>query len=412
MKCAKCGAEIRPGCVYCSNCGQEAQIVTEINILEDDLLRSMLEEKEQQKQESEPESRKMSENKTTDRLDTIHSESREVNYPKNQIAKRKKKKNQRTLVILLVILAAAGAIAYGLVQYQHQNSTSYQLKKATEALNQKNYTSALEYVKHALQLDEGNEQAMLLQGQIYALMKEDDLAETVFLQIIDQDTGCKEAYENLLELYDSMDSYDQILALKEKATDKDILALFEGYLVETPVIEPEGGNYNKFLDVTLSVKGKGLEIYYTLDGSVPTDEDTLYEDVFTIEEQGKTTLTVVAIDKEGHYSEPVSAKYNIELDAPDAPSVSPDGGIFHTASTVTVHAPAGTTVYYVWGDTTPSKKSSKYTGPIDIPEGNNILSLIAVDKNGMESEVLKCNYIYYPVSESDTAVSEGGTAVE
>ena len=49
MKCAKCGAEIRPGCVYCSNCGQEAQIVTEINILEDDLLRSMLEEEEQQK---------------------------------------------------------------------------------------------------------------------------------------------------------------------------------------------------------------------------------------------------------------------------------------------------------------------------------------------------------------------------
>ena len=46
MKCAKCGAEIRPGCVYCSNCGQEAQIVTEINILEDDLLRSMLEEED------------------------------------------------------------------------------------------------------------------------------------------------------------------------------------------------------------------------------------------------------------------------------------------------------------------------------------------------------------------------------
>ena len=44
MKCAKCGAEIRPGCVYCSNCGQEAQIVNEINILEDDLLRSMLDE--------------------------------------------------------------------------------------------------------------------------------------------------------------------------------------------------------------------------------------------------------------------------------------------------------------------------------------------------------------------------------
>ena len=51
MKCAKCGAEIRPGCVYCSNCGQEAQIVTEINILEDDLLRSMLDEESEKTKE-------------------------------------------------------------------------------------------------------------------------------------------------------------------------------------------------------------------------------------------------------------------------------------------------------------------------------------------------------------------------
>ena len=52
MKCAKCGAEIRPGCVYCSNCGQEAQIVTEINILEDDLLRSMLDEESEKTKET------------------------------------------------------------------------------------------------------------------------------------------------------------------------------------------------------------------------------------------------------------------------------------------------------------------------------------------------------------------------
>lgn len=414
MKCAKCGAEIRPGCVYCSNCGQEAQIVTEINILEDDLLRSMLEEEDQQKT--------MDSGNETASMEKKNPERQAVKLPKTgeaepkkertQESKKKKKKNRKILVILLCMLAAACVAVFGLVQYEHQNSASYQLKKANEALSQKNYTSALSYVNHALQLDTDNQEAMLLQGQIYVQMKDTDQAETVFLQVIDQDPSCADAYQNLLELYDSMDSYDQILALKEKASDQKILALFDDYLVEAPVISPEGGNYNEFPEVTLSVKGKGLEIYYTTDGSTPTSDDTLYEDAITLEEQGKITLTAVAMDKEGHYSEPVSAKYIIELDAPDAPSVSPDGGIFRQASTVTVRVPRGTTVYYTWGDTTPTRNSARYTGPIDIPEGNNILSLVAIDENGMSSQVLKCNYIYYPETQAEPTVQENTEVIE
>ena len=38
MKCAKWGAELKVGCIYCSVCGQEAQIVPAYNLLEDDLL--------------------------------------------------------------------------------------------------------------------------------------------------------------------------------------------------------------------------------------------------------------------------------------------------------------------------------------------------------------------------------------
>ena len=35
MKCANCGAEIKLGCVYCSVCGKEAQIVPDYNVEED-----------------------------------------------------------------------------------------------------------------------------------------------------------------------------------------------------------------------------------------------------------------------------------------------------------------------------------------------------------------------------------------
>ena len=390
MKCAKCGAEIRPGCVYCSNCGQEAQIVTEINILEDDLLRSMLDEESEKTKETvsaEDKCRKSSESSDTKQAERGRKQKK---------SRQQKKKQLRMLTILLIVLAAACLTAGGILRYQRANSAAYQLKRAQEAFEQKNYTSALDYVNRALQLEDGSEDALLLQGQIYQMMKEDDQAETILLKVIEQNPDCTEAYESLLELYDENGSYEQILALKEKTTNPDILSLFDTYLVETPVIDVKSGTYKEFQEVKLSVKGKSLEIYYTLDGSIPTKKDTLYEDVVSIEKQGKTTLTAVAMDKNGRYSEPVSAQYDIELDAPDVPVVSPDGGRFTEASSVTVTVPKGVTVYYTWNDTAPSKKSSKYTGPIEIPEGNNILSLIAVDENGLSSEVLKCNYIYYP----------------
>lgn len=46
MKCVKCGAEMKEGCIYCSVCGNEAQIVPDYSVLEDDYLRSLLTEEE------------------------------------------------------------------------------------------------------------------------------------------------------------------------------------------------------------------------------------------------------------------------------------------------------------------------------------------------------------------------------
>ena len=119
-----------------------------------------------------------------------------------------------------------------------------------------------------------------------------------------------------------------------------------------------------------------------------------------ISEQGTIVLTAVCMDQNGEYSEPVSAEYKVKLNMPDMPTVSPDGGQFSMPATVTVNVPEGTTVYYTWDGSEPGEDSARYTGPIDIPEGNNILSLVAIDKNGMKSKVLKCNYIYYPESSS------------
>ena len=44
MKCAKCGAELKKGCLYCSVCGHEAQMVNEFSVIEEDYLKSILAE--------------------------------------------------------------------------------------------------------------------------------------------------------------------------------------------------------------------------------------------------------------------------------------------------------------------------------------------------------------------------------
>ena len=108
-------------------------------------------------------------------------------------------------------------------------------------------------------------------------------------------------------------------------------------------------------------------------------------------------------DRDGNYSEPMEEIYNIKFAIPNMPVVSPDGGQFYKDTSITISSDSGTTVYYTWDGSTPDKNSHKYTGALTVPEGNNILSVIAInDKTGAASQVLKTNFIYYP----DTSQSE------
>lgn len=379
MKCSKCGAEIRTGCIYCENCGAEAQIVSEINILEEDLLRSMMEEEKAHE----------------DRLrQEAEEEKREL------IREKKRKKKMKKIILGVVIAAAAAAVVIGIFMFRQMHSFDYLLRKAQEAYAGREYQDALDYVGRARSLDGQDASAMLLQGEIYAVMKEDQKAEELFLQILEKNPADADAYGQLLKLYRSRDDDQKITELYEQAKSqdagKDILDLFADFMVLPPQFDVEGGKYEEALRIAVETPQRGMTIYYTLDGSVPTDKDERYKGPIEIAKSGKTTLTAVCRDAEGNYSEPASADYEISLPAPDMPKVTPDGGVFTEEESITVEVPDGCTVYYTWGGGRPTTESNRYKGPIKIEEGNNILSLIAVDENGEESEVLKCNYIYYP----------------
>lgn len=67
--------------------------------------------------------------------------------------------------------------------------------------------------------------------------------------------------------------------------------------VATPSITPSSGSYFEDQDVTITVDGDDVTIYYTLDGEDPTDASTEYTGTFTVEDgNGQVVVKAIAYD--------------------------------------------------------------------------------------------------------------------
>ncbi len=375
MKCAKCGAELKKGCLYCSVCGHEAQIVSDYNVLEDDYLRSLLKDGESVKtpQEKEPE-------------------------PK----KTKKEKNSHLLLIIcccLIVTGAAVGVAVKLyIDNKNANSYDYQIEMAEKELVDHNYENALQYYKTALALQPDDIKVREAMAEIYTSRKEYDSALVLYMDILQLDKNNKEAYQHLIAIYDEKGDYDSILSLKENVTDEDILALFDDYEVDDPIISPLGGQYDDYVTVVIYSIAEN-DIYYTLDGTVPDKENGIPypQGGISLNRTGNFEINAVCCNEKGIYSDIVSEEYQIQFKKPRLPSVSPDGGLFSEETTITIAQQKDCTIYYTWDSTDPTRESAVYTEPLVVPEGDYVLSVMAVNnKTGLASDIYRVNFGYHP----------------
>lgn len=76
--------------------------------------------------------------------------------------------------------------------------------------------------------------------------------------------------------------------------------------VAKPTFDPEGGTYTEAKNVTISCPTEGAAIYYTLDGSTPSAQSTLYANPITINQS--CVLKAIAI-KDGESSAIATANY-------------------------------------------------------------------------------------------------------
>ena len=378
MKCIYCGSEMKHGKMYCDSCGKEAQLVPDYNALEDDYINNFMEEREDKKQ----------------------SGDKKRDLDVNQTKEDQKVASRLIMISSLVVLFVIGiliAIIYVVISNNHAKDFDYQLSQAQRNYEKGKIEEALEHYDTARNLPEGRTDAALQVkvGNLYLEQKDYDSAEMAFYDAIGIDNKCKDAYKGLILIYRERKEFDKISELGTKIEELDLSEVLEEYIVSAPQFSSSGGTYDTNLKLSLSA-AEGDTIYYTLDGKDPEKYGEIYKDEIKFTTEGKYTVAAVCKSSAGEFSATITQEYQIEAAAPDRPEVFPEGCSVHADTYVTVSVPENCEAYYTWDGSLPDVTSEKYTEPILIPKGSNVLSIVVFDINtNRKSDVYRTAYTYF-----------------
>ena len=373
MKCAHCGADIPEGDLYCGKCGLEVQMVPDYSPLEDVLTKEV----------------KGSINRYTDPQRTPLQKpkhpgsSASKHAPGRSKGRRKDRKRWMLLTCgaILLVLLFLGAVLY-------VNSYMGIVRSGRSDLRNGEYAKAQTQFQRAIGKDETRPEAYQGMAQVYE--RQDDLqaAEQVFLTALEGQPENRALYEACIAFYQDTDQLRKIPILLADAPDA-VTRELAAYIVAEPTFSLEEGTYEEVQQVTLEGEG---EIYYTLNGTDPTDADTRYTEPVLLNE-GKNELRAVCYNREGIPSLVASRTYQIDIPVAAAPAVTPSTGQYFEPTKISIQVPEGYTAYYTLDNTTPGPQSHRYTEPVDMPEGQTIFTAVLIDGQGRTTQVTKRNYM-------------------
>jgi len=167
-------------------------------------------------------------------------------------------------------------------------------------------------------------------------------------------------------------------------------------IVNAPTITPNGAIFSVDTTVILSADN-GASIYYTLDGSTPSNSSSQYVNAITVDKT--LTLKSIAI-KDNTYSKVSSATFTKTSNKIDKPIISPNGGIFDTNITVSITCNTGEKIYYTTDGTIPSETSQVYSSALSLTESTTVKAI--AELNGDISEVVSASFTKQGESTANT----------
>ena len=290
MKCPKCGTPLREDELYCEKCGHEIVMVPEYDTeLEHNIMESI-------------------EKIAADFSDDIRQVTHELpaKYGNRRYIKR-------FLWLLLLPLFVAGILLY---QY---HSYEYQLNRAERAIKSTEYAEAVRCYERALKLDATKPELFLALADACRLAGDKEDYLEVLKELLQHSELTmeleSEVFDRIVPEYELQGHYQAVSNVLQLTEREDIKKKYQQYLAEPPVFSYEEGSYQKVIPLKMVTLTMG-KIYYTLDGSEPTQNSMVYTAPILLEGP-VITVKAIAVNQYGVSSKVVTATYQINTNYDD-----------------------------------------------------------------------------------------------
>ena len=144
--------------------------------------------------------------------------------------------------------------------------------------------------------------------------------------------------------------------------------------------------------VTMTTSTPDARIYYSLDGTTPTEESLRYTGTLTMTQT--CTVKAIGIKENFNNSSVVTNMFDKDANTVGVPRFSRNGNVI-SITTETVFD--GTNIYYTTDGTEPSAESKKYEGAFEVTE-NTILKAVALNDKLYPSDVATYDVDWFKVT--------------
>lgn len=364
MLCKKCGAEVNSSEVFCPVCGTPLRVTADY-----DFIQAEIGVKVDQVMSNDPDEEPLFTLKDEPVSDsTVLSNTLNIIGQKNDASQNaarspeKKEKLENTIAVTRTLFIKDSIFADE--DIPDQEEVKKEESEAARAERERSYLASRDARKKR-----AAERARKKRKKIFLIVLIAVIVIGVVVGIIVATSGTKEP--------------------EEEAQQQDVISCN----VEN------GGSYSTPLEITLW-SDQDSRLVYTLDGSEPSvSTGSKYGQPIRLTNEdvsGDSTeiyLTVFAYKKDASIKVgELKVTFMLSKSQVSAPTFSMEGGDYYEPGYIEIYAADGTTIYYTYDGGTPSVNSTRYSGPIEMKRGNNILSAIAVDSSGISSEVSSAVY--------------------
>ncbi len=301
----------------------------------------------------------------------------------------------------IIIASAGGIVAAALiigivvavaVHNNKKNSYHYNYEMGMTLYKENNYMDAIKHLEIAFDSIEGkkNLNMMYVLSEAYKNTGNIDKAVEILEAALAYNKFNERTLSSLLKLCYDNKKGEKLNQIIEEYKDSKVKNVLNEYIVAVPTTSENPGDFDKEVELILLAQD-GCTIYYTIDGSTPTNDSIRFTDSIKIE---KDTVTVkaIAVNEIGVKSEVGEFQFTIDLKAPEAPVLDIEDTNVELGTKIKIkNLLEGDKAYYTIDGTTPSTYSLPYNDGIELEEGRYVLSVIVINKHNLSSTVTRKN---------------------